>query len=128
MFEQNNCPVKIKAKVRDRSENESDDHPRGYYQKKRQSAVDNTVLQSCPPGGFGVRDARESDHGIEREINSGQRGFKEVVEFLFCTERARRGFVAHLDKVFQREAGEGFGVYFAALEIFSERTLSILRK
>src|SRR6266478_4237408 len=46
---------------------------------------------------MGVRNPRERDHRVEREIDSLQRGFQHVIEFLFCAKRFRRGLVAHLD-------------------------------
>src|SRR5205823_9903227 len=97
----------------------------GRQEKNSQAGVDNSILQpgaSCP---CGIGDARERDHGVERQINSGQQTFEQMIEFLFCPKCLRRGFVAHLDEILHREIRKSIGVFFSPREIFSESALSI---
>src|SRR5438105_13707668 len=93
-----------------------------------EGGVNNAVLESRATRGLRVRHPREGDHGVEREVNSGQRGFEEVIEFFLGPECFRCGLVAHLDNILQGESGQRVAVYFSALDIFGEGTMSILRK
>src|ERR1700704_524229 len=95
-------------------------------ERSDQRAVNNSVLAARAARGFRVRNARESNHAVKRQINSRQRGFEEVIDLFFGAKCARGGFIAHLDKIFQGEIGQGVSVLFTALEIFRERALSIL--
>jgi hypothetical protein len=89
------------------------------YDRSDGAAINDAILQPRAAGGLRVGNAREGDHRVEREINSRQRSFEEVIEFLFCAEGARRGFIAHLDKIFQGEIGQSVGVLFSSREIFA---------
>jgi hypothetical protein len=42
-----------------------------------------------------------------------------VIELFLGAECFRRGFVAHLDEIFDGEVGQGVGVLFATLETFA---------
>ena len=48
---------------------------------------------------------------------SGKQSFEQVIEFFLRAERARRGFVAHLDEVFDREVGERVGIFFSPIYV-----------
>src|SRR5215470_6967361 len=80
--------------------------------KTNENAIDNVILSPSTTGGFCIGNARESDHGVERKINSWQRAFEEVIESFICTEGARRGFVANLDEIANRKVGERIRVFF----------------
>ena len=84
-------------------------------------ALDDAVLSSRASGGFGIGDAGERDHGVERQINPGKQPLEQVIELLFRPKFSRRRLVAHLDKVFDGEVGERVGV------LFSPRKISPLR-
>src|SRR5262249_35816630 len=54
--------------------------------------------------------------------------FQKMIKFLFGAKCLGSCFIAHLDKISERQIGQRVGVYFSTLEIFRERTMSILRK
>jgi len=56
------------------------------------------ILQSSAPCRLRVWDSGKSDYRVKRQIHTGQRGFEQMVKFLFRAKRSRRGFVAHLNE------------------------------
>src|SRR3954452_16274078 len=72
-------------------------------------AVDQCVLNPRATFRFRVRDAGEGDHGVERQIKPGKNRFEEVIEFLLRAKCFRRGLVAHLNKISEREIGQRVG-------------------
>ncbi|MEP6709702.1 MAG: hypothetical protein ABJB32_06175 [Verrucomicrobiota bacterium] len=59
-----------------------DQHQKGQDSSAEEAGVNDAVLTPRPAGGFGVGDARERDHGIERQIDAGQQAFEQVIELL----------------------------------------------
>jgi len=59
--------------------------------------------------------------GVERQVHAGERGFEQVIEFLFRPKCARRSFVAHLNEVADGEVRERVGIFFSP--IYANRLL-----
>ena len=109
------------------------EHQDSDQDKSGERGVKNSVLQPSTPRCLRVWYASKGDHRIERQIHTRQRGFEQVVEFLFRAKCPRRGFVAHLNEIADGEIGEGVGIFFSTLEIFGktgllERTFAALSK
>ncbi len=58
----------------------------------------------------------------------GSNAFEGMVELLLRPKSARRGFVAHLDKVAHGKVSERVGISFASHKIFREGTLTLVRE
>jgi len=48
-----------------------------------QASVNDPILEARATRGFSVGNAGECNHGVERQINSGERGFEKMIELLF---------------------------------------------
>ena len=70
-------------------------------------------LVSCLEFRNRIRNAMESDHRIFRNEVPGEAGFEREFHFLAEKEAGIGNAVAHLDKVFDGEIGDGVGVHFA---------------
>ena len=79
-----------------------------------EAGVNDSILQASTPCRLRVRDSRERDHRVKRQIPTRQRGFEQVIEFLFRAKCSRRGFVAHLNKVSGRQIGQRVRIFFSA--------------
>ena len=79
--------------------------------------MDDAILKLRASRCFRIRNPGEGDHGVERQINSWQQSFEQVIEFLFCSKCFRRGFVTHLDEVTDGKIDKGVGFFFVARNI-----------
>src|SRR5437879_1048208 len=73
--------------------------PRTRARQSGKACLDSEVLNASTFGCPGVWNPCKGHHCIQRNVNSRQRRFQEMIELFLRAECARRGFVAHLDKI-----------------------------
>lgn len=67
-------------------------------------------------------------HGVKWQIHTRQRGFEQMIEFLFRAKCPRRGFVAHFKEITDRQIGERIGIFFSGFEIFGKSAFAVIGK
>src|SRR5260370_32128881 len=88
--------------------------------KNDEQSVKDSILQASTPRRVRVWDAGKSDHGVKWQIHTRERGFEQMIEFLFRAKCPRRGFVAHFNEITDRQIGERIGIFFSGFEIFGK--------